>query len=53
MNRLTQIKTILKKHKAIMRDQFNVKSLAVFGSYVRGEQHKKSDIDILVEFSKT
>ncbi len=27
-------------------------SLGLFGSYVRGEQHKKSDLDVLVQFSK-
>ncbi len=25
----------------------------MFGSFARGEQHKKSDVDILVEFSET
>jgi uncharacterized protein len=27
--------------------------LAVFGSYVRGEQNEKSDVDIAVEFDKS
>ncbi|MDP2215784.1 MAG: nucleotidyltransferase family protein [Methanolobus sp.] len=31
---------------------FNVSSLAVFGSYIRGEQTTTSDLDILVEFSE-
>jgi predicted nucleotidyltransferase len=30
-----------------------VKSLAVFGSYVRGEQKRSSDLDMLVECSET
>ncbi|MCD6134600.1 MAG: nucleotidyltransferase family protein, partial [Candidatus Omnitrophica bacterium] len=30
---------------------FKVKSLEVFGSYTRGEQTPRSDVDILVEFS--
>jgi len=29
-----------------------VKRIGLFGSYVRGEERKKSDIDILVEFEK-
>ncbi|MFA6372227.1 MAG: nucleotidyltransferase family protein, partial [Methanothrix sp.] len=29
-----------------------VGSLWLFGSYVRGEQHKRSDLDILVEFDE-
>jgi hypothetical protein len=30
---------------------FGVKSIGLFGSFVRGEQTASSDIDILVEFS--
>ena len=33
--------------------RFQVKSLLIFGSYVRGRQKKKSDLDILVEFSES
>ena len=36
---------ILKKHKA--------KKAGIFGSWVRGEQKKRSDVDILVELDKT
>jgi len=31
-------------------ERYEVKKAAVFGSFVRGEQKKDSDIDILVEF---
>ncbi|MBU1016818.1 MAG: nucleotidyltransferase family protein [Patescibacteria group bacterium] len=31
---------------------FGVTDIGVFGSYVRGEQKAKSDVDILVEFRK-
>ena len=30
--------------------KYHIKSLGLFGSFVRGEQKPKSDIDILVEF---
>nr|WP_321496469.1 nucleotidyltransferase family protein [uncultured Methanolobus sp.] len=30
--------------------RFNVRTLAVFGPYVRNEQNKKSDIDLLVDY---
>jgi uncharacterized protein len=33
-----------------LEKRYKVKSLGVFGSYVRGEQHSKSDLDLLVEF---
>ena len=29
-----------------------MKSIGLFGSYLRGEQRKDSDIDVLVEFDK-
>jgi predicted nucleotidyltransferase len=29
---------------------YKVKSLGIFGSYVHGEQHSRSDLDLLVEF---
>ena len=39
------------KNKIIpVLERYEVKRAAVFGSFVRGEQRKKSDIDILVEF---
>jgi len=33
-----------------LRQKYKVKRIGVFGSFVRGEQKKKSDIDLLVEF---
>ena len=39
------------KNKIIpILQRYEVKKAAVFGSYVRGEQKQKSDIDILIEF---
>ena len=35
-----------------LAEQYNVATLEVFGSYVRHEQRKNSDLDILVTFSK-
>ena len=45
-----EIKRILKKHESELKEKYGVKEIGVFGSYVRGEQKKGSDIDILVEF---
>jgi len=41
----------LKKILPILK-RYGVKRAAVFGSFVRGESKKKSDIDILVEIEK-
>ena len=35
-----------------MRENFKVKTIGVFGSYVRGEQKKKSDVDVVIEFEE-
>jgi len=43
------LKTI-KKELPYLKEKFKVKSIGIFGSYARGEQTKKSDIDMLVEF---
>ncbi len=52
MKEVEKIMKKLKENKPILREKYNVKTLGVFGSYIRGEQKKKSDVDILVEFEK-
>ena len=50
--KLEEFKKKLEALKPTLSERFNVEALGVFGSYVRGEQKKKSDLDVLVEFSK-
>ena len=38
--------------KSDLAKKYHVRSLALFGSYSRGEQTEESDVDILVEFDK-
>ncbi len=52
MKAFEKIKNILAGHKNQIEKQFYVKEIGVFGSYVRGRQNKKSDIDILVAFKQ-
>lgn len=40
----------IKKHKKELSERYKIKEIGIFGSYVRGEEKKKSDVDILVEF---
>lgn len=47
---IDQIKEILRNHMEALKQNYQVKDIGIFGSYVRGEQKKKSDVDILVEF---
>jgi predicted nucleotidyltransferase len=42
----------IRREKAKIGQKFNVKEIGLFGSYVKNEQKKRSDIDILVDFSK-
>lgn len=44
--------TKLRKDKPILRNKYGVKAIGLFGSYVREEQKKGSDLDILIEFKK-
>lgn len=46
-----EIKNIILKNKEILR-KYKVKSIALFGSYVRNEQREDSDVDLLVEFEE-
>ncbi|HCZ36414.1 MAG: nucleotidyltransferase family protein [Cyclobacteriaceae bacterium] len=45
------ILTILRAHKAEIQKKYPVASLALFGSFARGEQTSESDVDLLVEFN--
>lgn len=38
--------------KPILMKRFHVSSIGYFGSYATGNQHQRSDVDLLVEFSK-
>jgi predicted nucleotidyltransferase len=50
MKTLEEIKTQIEELKPILRQRFQVETIGVFGSYSRGEQKSKSDVDILVSF---
>jgi uncharacterized protein len=51
MNAMEAIKIKLADYKPILEKNYGVKEIGIFGSYVRGEQKPKSDIDVLVDFS--
>lgn len=46
------IKDILKQEKKNLISRYHISELGVFGSFVRNEQHKRSDVDILVDFNQ-
>ncbi len=49
---LKEIIGILSKHKTNLCEDYEIREIGIFGSFVRGDQRKGSDIDILVEFSE-
>jgi hypothetical protein len=40
----------LRRHLPDLARQYRIKSLGVFGSYIRNEQTTESDLDVLIEF---
>ena len=44
------LENVERKRKDLRK--YGVKNIGLFGSYAKGKQHKKSDIDFLVEFNK-
>lgn len=50
MNNFETIKTRIKAQKGYLKKKYGVKVIGIFGSYIRNEQKKASDLDILVEF---
>jgi len=53
MRKIEEIKIKLEELKPKLKERFKVKSIGVFGSYIRGEEKKRSDLDILVEFEES
>lgn len=50
MKKREGIEQILREHKAELKEKYGVCEIGLFGSYVRGEERRRSDVDILVEF---
>ena len=50
MKSLKEIKRRLEALNPVLKKNFSVDALELFGSYVRGEQTEKSDLDVLVTF---
>jgi predicted nucleotidyltransferase len=49
-NYVDQFVSKLRQNLPEIRERYGVRSLGIFGSYVRGQQRKRSDLDLLVEF---
>lgn len=47
-----QCLAILRRHVPVIRRRYGIRSLGIFGSYVRRQQSSNSDLDILVTFAE-
>ncbi|MBC8414489.1 MAG: nucleotidyltransferase family protein [Nitrospira sp.] len=52
MKTLEEIRLLIENSRNELSNKYFVKDIGIFGSYVRGDQSKQSDLDILVEFEK-
>ena len=52
MKALADIKQILREQKPFLAQEYGVKVIGVFGSYVRYEQRADSDLDVLIELER-
>ena len=52
MKSLDEIKKILKKNKTYLRKKYSVEEIGIFGSFSRGDQNSRSDIDLMVSLKK-
>ena len=49
---LRQILDVLRTHRSSLARRYGIRSIAVFGSFVRQDQTPQSDVDVLVEFER-
>lgn len=49
---ITQLKEKLSLLMPVLEEKYHVKAIEIFGSYARGEQSQKSDLDLLITFSQ-
>ena len=49
MKNLDEIREIIRQHRNVLEEKYGVAVVGIFGSYVRSEQGRQSDIDLLAE----
>jgi predicted nucleotidyltransferase len=50
MRDIEELKQILNEHKESLKEEYMIKEIGIFGSYIKHKEQKTSDIDILVDF---
>jgi predicted nucleotidyltransferase len=49
---LDEVKSQLEALKPTLKKRFKVETIDIFGSYARGKQNEKSDVDLLVTYGE-
>ena len=49
MKSIGKVRTIIRQHEDVLAERYGVRVVGLFGSYVRGEQRRRSDVDLLAE----
>lgn len=52
MTSLQDIETRLRAALPDLKSRYPIRSLSLFGSYVRGEQNEASDLDVLLDYAR-
>jgi uncharacterized protein len=50
LRKTTELKSKIALLMPVLKENYHVASLEIFGSYARGEQSQKSDLDLLISF---
>jgi uncharacterized protein len=52
MKTLEEIRRVIRAHEGELRKRYKTRVVGIFGSYVRGQQQRESDLDLLAEFDE-
>lgn len=52
MKTLEEIRRVIRAHEGELRQRYKTRVVGIFGSYVRGQQQRESDLDLLAEFDE-
>ena len=52
MKNLEEIKQILRQSKPLLKDNYRITEVGIFGSYARGKETESSDVDVIVDYQK-
>jgi len=53
MKNIEEIKQKIKELTPYLKEKYGVSNIGIFGSYLRGEENKESDLDVLVKFEES